>query len=81
MTTNGTCPSASGTQVFQVRTPAGINRSKGWHIFEALFAENMVTLSIDGKGVFAGMAKGARQSAEDHLWIVAQTGAPVSLVS
>mmetsp|Transcript_17010 Transcript_17010/g.38368 ORF Transcript_17010/g.38368 Transcript_17010/m.38368 type:complete len:513 (-) Transcript_17010:96-1634(-) len=52
-------------------TPCG-QRSKGWHIFEVVFEEGTLTLSIDGRNVFGGIARGAR--ADDHVWLIAQAG-------
>ncbi|CAE7512749.1 unnamed protein product [Symbiodinium natans] len=76
---NGTCPGAPGnTQDAQWTMSSRMRRSRGWHIFEFAFEENKVNVSIDGTSVFAGMPKGAREATEDHLWIIAQSGAASS---
>ena len=78
MVANGTCPGAlPGTQNVTQGSPACLHRSRGWHVFEVVFEESMVSVAVDGRGVFAGIAKGARQASDDHLWIIAQTGTPV----
>lgn len=79
MVANGTCPGAlPGTQNVTQGSPACLHRSRGWHVFEVVFEESMVSVAVDGRGVFAGIAKGARQASDDHLWIIAQTGAASS---
>ncbi|CAE7272083.1 unnamed protein product [Symbiodinium sp. CCMP2592] len=79
MVANGTCPGAlSGTQNVTQGSPTCLHRSRGWRVFEVVFEEGMVSIAIDGRGVFAGIAKGARQASDDHLWIIAQSGAASS---
>ena len=81
MVANGTCPGAlPGTQNVTQGNPTCLHRSRGWRVFEVVFEEGMVSIAIDGRGVFAGIAKGARQASDDHLWIIAQTGTPVRFI-
>mmetsp|Transcript_86870 Transcript_86870/g.156473 ORF Transcript_86870/g.156473 Transcript_86870/m.156473 type:complete len:478 (-) Transcript_86870:97-1530(-) len=71
---NGNCPNGVFGQYFGWQRST-VERTRGWHLFEVVLEEGLLTIAVDGENLTSTEAKGLRPpKTDEHLWLVAKSG-------
>lgn len=71
---NGLCPNGAPFQYFGWLR-SSVERSRGWHLFEAILETGHVTLQVDGSTILHAADAFIDSEASENLWLVAKRGA------